>query len=168
MAVFRVYGGAPSLLERVVPPSANAVNDSFDLLGYGLPPGTVVGTQSWSSHRDGAIFPSPDTFLPDRWLETHTDSSQLTLMHQYLMPFGAGSRLCGGQNLAHLVIRIVLAAIVRNFDIVSPPETNDVSMSVKDAFVGLLRANQIPVSLGFQIIFPASMRCDLKFTPRQG
>jgi cytochrome P450 len=119
----------------VVPVSTNTVNDNFDLLGYGLPPGTVVGTQSWSSHRDGVIFPSPDTFLPDRWLETHTDPSQLTLMHQHLMPFGAGSRLCGGQNLAHLVIRVVIAAVVRNFDIVSPPETNDVSMSTRDAFV---------------------------------
>jgi cytochrome P450 len=120
----------------VVPTSTNTVNDNFDLLGYGLPPGTVVGTQAWSSHRDSVVFPSPGTFLPDRWLETRTNSSQLALMHQHLMPFGAGSRLCGGQNLAHLVLRVVIAATVRNFNIVSPPETNDISMSTKDAFVG--------------------------------
>ena len=132
----RVYGAAPSLLERVVPATTNTMNDSFDLLGYGLPPGTVVGTQSWSSHRDSAVFPSPDTFLPDRWLEAHTNAPQLSLMHQHLMPFGAGSRLCGGQNLAHVVLRAVIATVVRNFDIVAPPETNDASMSTKDAFVG--------------------------------
>lgn len=143
------------------------MNDNFDLLGYGLPPGTVVGTQSWSSHRDGVVFPSPDTFMPDRWLESHTDPSQLSLMHQHLMPFGAGSRLCGGQNLAHLVIRVVVAAIVRNFDIVSPPETNDASMSPRDAFVSRLHVNPTVISLGFQVIFPASMRCNLKFIPRQ-
>lgn len=143
------------------------MNDSFDLLGYGLPPGTVVGTQSWSSHRDSGVFPSPDTFLPDRWLETHTDPSQLSLMHQHLMPFGAGSRLCGGQSLAHLVIRVVIATLVRNFDIVSPPETNDASMSIKDAFVGCPHVNRVVVSPGFQIIFPTSMHCNLKFVPRQ-
>lgn len=136
-------------MERVVPASTNTINDNFDLLGYGLPPGTIVGTQSWSSHRDGVVFPSPDTFLPDRWLETRTDSSQLSLMHQHLMPFGAGSRLCGGQNLAHLVIRVVIAAVVRNFDIVSPPETNDTSMSTKDAFVGRPYTNRIVISLYF-------------------
>ena len=144
----RVYGAAPSLLERVVPASTNTVNDNFDLLGYGLSPGTVIGTQSWSSHRDSVIFPSPDTFLPDRWLETHTSASQLSLMHQHLMPFGAGGRLCGGQNLAHLTLRVVIATIVRNFDIVSPPETNDASMSTKDAFVSQLCRNQIVVSPG--------------------
>jgi len=138
----RVYGAAPSLLERVIPTSTNTVNDNFDLLGYGLPPGTVVGTQSWSSHRDSAVFPSPDTFLPDRWLETHTDPSQLSLMHQHLMPFGAGGRLCGGQNLAHLVIRVAIAAVVRNFYVLSPPETSDASMSTKDAFVGWPNVNR--------------------------
>ena len=143
-----MYGAAPSLLERVVPASTNTVNDNFDLLGYGLPPGTVIGTQSWSSHRDSVIFPSPDTFLPDRWLETHTSASQLSLMHQHLMPFGAGGRLCGGQNLAHLTLRVVIATVVRNFDIVSPPETNDASMSTKDAFVSQLCRNQIVVSPG--------------------
>ena len=142
----RVYGAAPSLLERVVPLSTNTINDSFDLLGYALPPGTVVGTQSWSSHRDAAVFPSPDTFLPDRWLETHTDPSQLTAMHQHLMPFGAGSRLCGGQNLAHLVLRVVIAAVIRNFVILSPPETNEASMSIKDAFVCRLHGDPNVVS----------------------
>ena len=147
--------------------STNTVNDNFDLLGYGLPPGTIVGTQSWSSHRDSVVFASPDSFLPDRWLETHTDPSQLALMHQHLMPFGAGSRLCGGQNLAHLVIRVIISSIVRNFRLVSPPETNDVSMSVKDAFVSWLYVDLDAVSRYFQIIFPASMCCNLKFIPRQ-
>lgn len=38
-------------------------------MGYALPPGTIVSTQAWSMHRDTSVFPSPDTFLPDRWLE---------------------------------------------------------------------------------------------------
>lgn len=66
----RVYGPAPSLLERVVPSTTSKIDDTFDLMGYALPPGTVVATQAWSMHRDPEVFPSPETFLPERWLPT--------------------------------------------------------------------------------------------------
>ena len=64
-----MYGSAPSLLERVVPSTtASKIDDGFDMMGFALPPGTVVATQAWSMHRDPEIFPSPETFLPERWL----------------------------------------------------------------------------------------------------
>jgi len=46
----RLYGAAPSLLERVVPSATSqnaATNEAFDLMGYELPPGTIVATQAW-------------------------------------------------------------------------------------------------------------------------
>ena len=46
----RLYGAAPSLLERVVPSSTSqgsAVPEAFDLMGYELPPGTIVASQAW-------------------------------------------------------------------------------------------------------------------------
>ena len=48
--------------------TASKADESFDLMGYALPPGTIVSTQSWSMHRSREVFPSPETFLPDRWL----------------------------------------------------------------------------------------------------
>lgn len=147
MEGLRIYGAAPSLLERVVP-SATSKNESssdgFDLMGYSLPPNTVVATQAWSMHRDASIFPSPETFLPDRWLETPDNADQLSQMRQHMMPFGAGTRLCGGQNLAQMVVRIVVASVVRNFNIVAPPETNDSSMDMRDAFVRFVALLIIP------------------------
>lgn len=44
------------------------MDEYFDLMGFALPPGTIVSTQAWSMHRDADIFPSPETFLPERWL----------------------------------------------------------------------------------------------------
>jgi cytochrome P450 len=134
----RVYAAAPSLLERVVPAtsSKNGSTESFDILGYGLPPGTVVATQAWSMHRDPSVFPSPDAFLPDRWLVAGKRSQEeLGKMSQYMGPFGMGSRTCGGQNLAQIMLRVVVAAIVRNFDIVAASETNERSMDMTDCFV---------------------------------
>jgi cytochrome P450 len=86
-------------------------------------------------HRDPSIFPSPDTFLPERWLESPGNSDELLRMAQYLMPFGTGSRVCGGQNLAQVMLKMAVAAVARNFDIVAPPETNEKTMEMRDSFV---------------------------------
>ena len=60
-------------------------------------------------------------------------------MHQHLMPFGAGARVCGGQNLAQLVLRIVTAVVVRSFEVrADVKETNERSMEMRDAFVSTL------------------------------
>ncbi|KZV75341.1 cytochrome P450 [Peniophora sp. CONT] len=143
----RLYGAAPSLLPRVVPNStsrSSAFSESFDLMGYAIPPGTVVATQGWSTNRDASVFPMPDAFAPERWLAATPD------MERALMPFGAGTRACGGQNLAQAVLRICVASLSRNFDIVAPAHTDEQSMDIRDSFV----------------IFPAAMKCDLTFYPR--
>ncbi|PFH48986.1 hypothetical protein AMATHDRAFT_64081 [Amanita thiersii Skay4041] len=149
----RLYTAAPSLLERVVPSASKtgSPDEVFDLMGYGLPAGTVVSTQAWSMHRDATVFHSPDTFMPERWLESFSNPEELMRMGQYMMPFGTGTRMCGGQNLAQLMLKTIVAALMRNFDVMAPPETNEVSMEIKDSFV----------------IFPAAMQCNLIFVPRQ-
>ena len=101
-------------------------------MGYALPPGTVIAMQSWSMHCDPAVFPSPDSFIPERWLQGPDTTEK---MAQYLMPFGMGSHQCGGMNLAYMMLRITVAASVQNFNVAAPPETNERSMEIKDAFV---------------------------------
>jgi cytochrome P450 len=136
-----VYSPVPTPLERVVPSTSEvgSINAQFRLKGYALPPGTTVAAQSWSVHRDPSVFSYPDTFIPDRWLETTSpdNSEQLAKMQQHLMPFGLGSRVCVGQSLAMIVLRVAIAVIVRNFDIVAPEETNKKSMAIIDSFVSI-------------------------------
>ncbi|KAI5893315.1 cytochrome P450 [Schizophyllum commune H4-8] len=130
----RIYGAGPSLLERVVPPAA----EPFSIAGHTIPAGTRVATQSWSLHRDPAVFPSPERFNPERWL-----AKDIGAMIANLNPFGFGTRVCGGQNLAQIMLRIGVAVIARNFRIEVPAETTEKSMAIRDAFV----------------IFPAAMEC---------
>lgn len=106
-------------------------------MGFELPPGTVVAAQAWSMHRNETIFPFPDTFSPERWLETDQPGSaeRLARMQQNMMPFGTGSRVCGGQNLAQIMLKVMVVAMARNFDVVAPAETNEKSMEIKDSFV---------------------------------
>ena len=63
-------------------------------------------------------------------------------MSKYMFPFGHGPRVCGGQNLAQIMLRVVLSAIARNFDIIAPPETNEKSMRMCDSFVSTALNNQ--------------------------
>ncbi|TEB32169.1 cytochrome P450 11B1 [Coprinellus micaceus] len=150
----RLYTAAPSLLERVVPSFAAKLgrpDEDFDLMGYPIPAGTIVSTQAWSMHRNASVFANPDAFLPERWLDSYSSSDQLVKMHQHLIAFGIGVRVCGGQNLAQVIMRIVLATICRNFTIAASSDTNEKSMEIRDSFV----------------IFPAAMQCNLIFKPRQ-
>jgi hypothetical protein len=124
----------PSLLERIVPPGGN-----FQLMEYSLPPGTVVGTQAWSVHRDSEVFPSPETFDPDRWLDDKGSAVRAASM----MPFGLGTRVCVGQALAQAALRIALAALVRNFAITADQSTTKASMTMRHGFVCLLEHFQL-------------------------
>ncbi|KAL5508728.1 hypothetical protein ACEPAG_4763 [Sanghuangporus baumii] len=193
----RVYSAAPSPLERVAPANRDA---QISLLGHSIPPGTIIASQAFSSHRREDVFFSPNLFLPDRWLlqdpsasstsrsyggstpaesrtpkdespplspsssvvlsETEKGSSVTTPsgrtrvsqveMAKHMFPFGHGPRVCGGQNLAQIMLRVVLSAIARNFDIIAPPETNENSMAMREVFV----------------TFPAALECKLIFVPR--
>ena len=99
-------------------------------------------------HRDSSVFPSPDTFLPERWLETSTNAPELFKMAQHMMPFGTGTRVCGGQNFALAMMRAVVATVVRNFDVVAPPQTTERSMEIKDSFVSV-RHHAMPIVCSF-------------------
>ena len=68
------------------------------------------------------------------------------------MPFGVGTRICGGQNLAQIVLRVALATFVANFDIsVNRQETNEKTMQIKDAFVRKQFLHQLPSSLNARV-----------------
>jgi cytochrome P450 len=76
----RLYSAAPSTLPRAVPPGG------VELAGYQFCEGVEVSSQAYSLHRDPAIFPDPDNFVPSRW------ESPTKAMKDSYMPFGRGPR----------------------------------------------------------------------------
>lgn len=134
----RKYAAAPSQLERVVPPGGAVLH------GYYLPEGTIVGVQAFSIHRKKEVFPDPETFNPDRWLNA-TDE-----MRRHFMPFGLGSRICLGMHIAMLEMRLVLACLVRQFELQPLPTQDPRAMEMKD----------------FWLAFPAGKTLELMAIPR--
>ncbi|KAH6972855.1 cytochrome P450 [Ilyonectria sp. MPI-CAGE-AT-0026] len=71
-----------------------------------IPRGTPIGITSMINHWNKDLFPSPDEFLPERWLMDVQPNHRLEKM---LISFGKGSRSCLGENLAWCEIYIMVA-----------------------------------------------------------
>ncbi|KAH7068192.1 benzoate 4-monooxygenase cytochrome P450 [Paraphoma chrysanthemicola] len=78
-----------------------------------IPAGTAVGAMPWLLNRHPDVFPEPDVFRPERWLDAARHGQNLT---RYLVTFSKGSRMCLGINLAYAEMYIAVTALVHNFD----------------------------------------------------
>ncbi|KAL7919277.1 cytochrome P450 [Trichoderma austrokoningii] len=103
-------------LSRVAPRNGLHVD------GYFIPEGTILGCNPTTFARNKDLFgPDAGEFKPERWL--NGDEDQLRTLERYSLLFGGQSRSCPGQNLARLIIGLVVPRLFRNFDIqVSVPE----------------------------------------------
>ena len=83
-------------------------------------------------------FKNPAAFDPARWLDPALTPSS---SKRVAMPFGAGPRLCPGRYLAMLEMKMVMAMLLRNFDIqsVATPDGREAeeSLNLTMAPVGL-------------------------------
>jgi hypothetical protein len=68
--------------------------------GYIIPARTTISTSSYTLHRNESVFPSPEVWKPERWLEA--SSEQRAGMMKWFWAFGSGTRMCIGSNLALL------------------------------------------------------------------
>ncbi|KAF4991746.1 hypothetical protein FGRMN_7636 [Fusarium graminum] len=109
-----------------------APKGGLNILGYYIPEGTVITTQSLSISRQRPdLFPNFDEFDPSRWLEK--DSVINTERRRCLAPFGIGARRCPGNNMAIFQMRMLLAAIIRAFRLSVAPMTTPASMAPFEA-----------------------------------
>ncbi|KAL3290694.1 cytochrome P450 [Colletotrichum asianum] len=81
-----------------------------------IPPGTRFAMSNWLQQRDLHIFPDPDVFRPERWLEENIENGQQKPLSKYSFPFGKGPRMCLGFTLAWAELFIVLTTIFRRVD----------------------------------------------------
>jgi cytochrome P450 len=102
----RLSSGVVSGLLRVVPPTGATIT------GVTVPPGvrcksnsrepfglinnlqTIVSCGSTFVHYNATIFPEPDKFIPERWLESNE-------LDNWLVAFSRGPRGCLGIKLVH-------------------------------------------------------------------
>lgn len=96
----RCFPAIPMSLPRYVPAGGRTID------GYFVPAGTVVSCQAYSVHRvNRDVFPSPETFDPDRWLLQPDDGGDAAAAAaaarkrgHHMFAFSSGGRGCVGKQ----------------------------------------------------------------------
>jgi cytochrome P450 len=82
----------------------------LELRGSFLEPGTIVVGCIYLAHHREEVYPDPDQFKPDRFLERRYSP------FEYL-PFGGGVRRCIGMAFAQFEMKLVLSGILSGFEL---------------------------------------------------
>ncbi|XP_043582585.1 ecdysone 20-monooxygenase isoform X2 [Bombus pyrosoma] len=125
---------------RMIPTTtciARILDEPIELSGYRLTTGTTVLLHTWIAGMDEENFEDAGRYLPDRWLTPTSRHSPLLIA-----PFGAGRRICPGKRFVDLALQLILAKIIREFEIIVDKEL--------DLQFEFILAPKGPVSLGFR------------------
>lgn len=116
---FRVHTLGPGSLPRMndKPYEATLLNGTRVI----LPTGTTLSMQQHLLHRDPSVFPQPDLWLPERWLQNCGESDELferrqKRMNHNIMLFGKGVRMCIGKNFALAEIKMAIVNLYSRFE----------------------------------------------------
>jgi cytochrome P450 family 110 len=81
-----------------------------ELMGSSLEPGTEVVGCIYLAHRRKDVYPDPDEFRPERFLDRRYSP------YEYL-PFGGGVRRCIGMAFAQFEMKLVISGILLGFEL---------------------------------------------------
>ena len=87
---------------------------------YVVDDGAAMVLPQWSIHRDERYFEDPGTFDPDRWERRDPNAVDA------YFPFSTGPHACVGRGFALSGATLVLARLVRDFDVEVPEDALDV------------------------------------------
>lgn len=106
---------------RLIPPTSAGLPrrtppEGAQILGEWIPGDTSVSMTIYATHRDPGIFPNPEEFQPQRWLNLQDRK----IMEPFFIPFSTGARGCIGRNISYLEQIVVVASLVRRYDFALP------------------------------------------------
>ncbi|MCJ1349230.1 hypothetical protein MMC31_007466 [Peltigera leucophlebia] len=123
-----------------------APTESLTYKGLVIPPGSPVSMSSYFVLTDPEVFPDPESFKPERWIQATEQGQNLT---QFLVAFSKGSRMCLGINLAYAELYITIASLVRRFDMELFETTIENIRTVREFGVGYPKEGNFSVRAKF-------------------
>ncbi|XWS09697.1 hypothetical protein CRYUN_Cryun39dG0011400 [Craigia yunnanensis] len=101
-----------------------------------VPVKTKVIINAWAMGRDPEYWPEPETFYPERFLNSSTDFKGNDFEY---IPFGAGRRMCPGILFALPNIELPLAKLLYHFDWKLPNGMRQEDLDMTEAFGATVR-----------------------------
>jgi cytochrome P450 len=96
-------------LRPVIPVVGRVLQEQTTIGGYDMAAGTTVGACIYLAHRNPDVYPEPDAFRPERFLNNPPDPVSW-------LPFGGGIRRCIGAQFATYEMKIVLGGMLASCD----------------------------------------------------
>ncbi|KAH9957215.1 cytochrome P450 [Russula dissimulans] len=112
-------------------PHATTKDDVYE--GFFIPKGAVIIGNVWAILHDPAVYPEPDSFKPERFLNPDgslRDDPVLT------SAFGFGKRICPGRHFVDDTFFIVVASLLSVFNIEKGKATNSDSRPDEYPYTG--------------------------------
>ncbi|KAJ8071021.1 hypothetical protein OCU04_001370 [Sclerotinia nivalis] len=109
METLRRHGPNPGPWPRYTSKESTRLGEYFD-----VPPGTIFSASSYCLHRNAEVFPEPEKWLPERWM--NIDMQKEKQMRSWFWAFGAGSRGCFGRHFAIYTMKALIAAVYIEFE----------------------------------------------------
>ncbi|KAG2131279.1 cytochrome P450 [Suillus bovinus] len=112
---------------------------------YCIPAGTTVTSNLWAISRDPEVYPEPDAFKPQRWIDDQGHlRDDLTFF-----TFGFGRRVCPGQHVASRSVFINSLLILWAFQLNLDPTKPQDDMAFSETFMP-----NVPCAIEFQTRVP--------------
>ncbi len=100
---------------RLYPPAYYVDRMSIEEDAWGahtIPKDTMILLAMYELHRDARFWESPEKFIPERF-----DALNKKDFSDYYFPFGAGPRMCVGNNFAMYEMILVVAIVVKKYSL---------------------------------------------------
>jgi cytochrome P450 len=100
---------------RLYPPAyivGRRSTETYQIREYEFAPRTLFLAPQFIVHRDPRWWPEPDRFMPERWLDAAATAARPKMAY---FPFGAGTRICVGEQFAWMEAILVLATLARRW-----------------------------------------------------
>lgn len=110
-------------LPRRIPAEGTFIGGTF------MPGGIDVASTLYALHRNGECFPDPNSFKPERWLDTETESYKKA--KEAFKPFSEGPRICVGRGLAEMELNLTVARTLYTYDMRLAPGPEGCCASAK-------------------------------------
>lgn len=94
-------------------------------------------------HRHPAIFPDPDKFDPQRWM----DPGEARRLDKYFTAFSKGNRMCIGMNLAMCELYVTVGHLFRRFSDLRSLDTGPEDLVYEDYFAPFHPENAKPLKI---------------------
>lgn len=102
---------------RLFPPAwviGRRAMSAYRIGDYTIPPRAIILMSQWIVHRDPRWWPDAEQFLPERWLAGGSAMDPARPKFSYF-PFGAGTRVCIGEQFAWMEGILGLASFARRY-----------------------------------------------------